>query len=100
MIVLRRRELALRCALGAPRARLFRSLVTSALRLGVTGTAIGLVASRASASWLGALLYGVDPHAPGVYVLAAGAMLAIVALAAAGSAAAIRRVNPVGALAE
>lgn len=41
----RRRELSLRMALGAPRARLLRQLLTEASVLAVTGAALGLLAT-------------------------------------------------------
>ncbi len=51
----RRRELSLRLALGAPRARLVRQLVTEAALLTVTGSALGLLATvwlSGSLRWL------------------------------------------------
>jgi len=50
----RRREIAVRLAIGAGRGRVFRQLLTEALVLTTTGAAIGLVA----ASWASGLLVG------------------------------------------
>jgi len=56
----RRREIAVRLAIGATRGRLARQLITETLLLFVGGCAIGLVLS----GWLRALLLGVIPQLP------------------------------------
>jgi putative ABC transport system permease protein len=93
IMTLRGRELALRSALGATRARLFSSLVAGGLRLGLAGIIVGLIAARLSAKYLDALLYGVDPNAPLTYVGVAGAMLVIVAIATAVPALRVRKID-------
>jgi predicted permease len=94
VIALRTRELALRAALGATRTRLFRSLLWSGVRLGIAGIVIGVVAARGGASWLGSLLYGVDPKTPGTYLFSAATMAAIVVAATALPALRIRGIDP------
>ena len=56
----RRREIAVRLAIGASRTRLVRQLVTETLVLFVAGCAIGLLLTR----WLTALLLAVIPRLP------------------------------------
>lgn len=77
----RRRELAVRAALGAGRARLVRLVAGEATTLVALGLALGALATAVTAPALGSLLHGVGPADPvtAAWVLAA---LALVALAA------------------
>ncbi len=60
----RRRELAIRTAVGASPARLTRMVLGEGLRLAIIGLVVGLLLARASASGLAHLLYGVSPYDP------------------------------------
>ena len=78
-ITRRRREMAVRLALGAPPASVRRLVVGSGLRLAGAGVAVGLVAAVAGARVLTTLLYEMTPTDPltlatvGVTLLAAAA---------------------------
>ena len=85
----RRRELALRLALGAPRTRLLRQLLTEASVIAAAGSGLGLLCTVWIARSLRWLLPSfaasslIDPHVDG-QVLAFTAMLAALVVALAG----------------
>ena len=94
----RRRELAVRLALGARAGHVVALLFTSGATAIGAGIAIGLLASYALAGFLGSLLHGVDPFEPTV---AAGAVAVLLAVAVTAHALPIRRalsVSPAAAL--
>jgi predicted permease len=84
----RRRELAIRVALGASTQRLFALVVGSAIRFAAIGTAAGIALSLAGSGRLRIVLFGVSPHDP---ITFASAALGLVAIAAAASAIPARR---------
>jgi putative ABC transport system permease protein len=75
----RRRELAIRMALGAPPARVLRMVLRRAALLTGLGIVAGLAGTVAVASGLRGLLFGVGPHDPvtlgGVVLFVAAASL-------------------------
>jgi ABC-type antimicrobial peptide transport system permease subunit len=77
----RRRELAVRMALGARPGGVRRLVVGSGLRLAAAGVAVGLVAAVMGGRVLTALLYEVSPTDPTTLV-AVGATLLLAAAAA------------------
>jgi predicted permease len=80
-VKMRRRELAIRQAIGATPARLRRLVVVQGVWLSGVGLAFGLAGGLACGRLLGSVLYGVAPNDPGV-VLAVVPLLLIVAMAA------------------
>ena len=58
----RRREIALRTALGAARGRLMRQFLTESVVLGAVGAVLGLALAYAAFSWLKTLLPADMPH--------------------------------------
>jgi putative ABC transport system permease protein len=78
----RRREMGVRIALGARGADVVRMVVGHSLRPVGVGVVAGLVAAVAGARVLEHLLYGTSVHEPVVYVLVAGALVVVAALAA------------------
>ncbi|HEX5475485.1 MAG TPA: ABC transporter permease [Vicinamibacterales bacterium] len=95
----RRREIAVRLAIGAGRARLIRQLLTETLVLFAAGCAVGLLISR----WLIALLLSLLPQLPvpiGMHiavdwrVLAFAVVLSLVAAILAGLAPALQASRP------
>jgi predicted permease len=77
----RRREIAIRMAIGADAARVARSVVGKGLRLAISGAAVGTAATLASAPLAATWLYGVAPADAGT-LLGAVALLLGVALVA------------------
>ncbi|HKW87135.1 MAG TPA: ABC transporter permease [Candidatus Acidoferrales bacterium] len=79
----RQREVAIRAALGAGRARLFQQFLTECILIGITGGAAGLVAAYATVqgfvSWLPADLPRIDEISVNGEVLGFGLALAILA---------------------
>lgn len=102
----RRRELALRSALGAPRARLVRQLLTESVVLSVAGGAAGLAVAAGVLRAAPALAPGGVPGLDetgidgGVLAFAAGLSLAVGLLFGAAPAIACSRVDPARALNE
>jgi ABC-type antimicrobial peptide transport system permease subunit len=77
----RRRELAVRSALGASPDRIFRTVVRRSVTIGAIGAVVGLVAATLATRSLRALLFEVSPVDPTTFLFGAGALLAIVLLA-------------------
>jgi putative ABC transport system permease protein len=96
----RRRELGLRMALGASPGALVATLVGDGLRFTAPGVALGVLIGFAAARAMGGTLHGVDPAAPGPFVVG---LVVLLAVAAAASGLAARRataIDPATALRE
>jgi hypothetical protein len=94
----RRREIAIRMALGSDRATTVTLVLRQALAVTLAGVAIGIAAAAAGTRLLADWLYGVTPTDPGTFVAATAAIAVIAAAAAYGPARRAARVNPVAAL--
>jgi predicted permease len=81
-IVERRRELAIRAALGARPSNLIRRTVEQALMPVVIGAGVGLAAAYAGATLLGHFLFRISPHEPRVYIIV-GLLVVIIGFVAA-----------------
>ncbi|WP_446742392.1 ADOP family duplicated permease [Silvibacterium acidisoli] len=77
----RTREIGVRMALGAQRSTIHRMVLGEAVRLALTGMAVGIVCSLAAGSLLHGLLFGVSAWDPAT-LLAVAAMLSVAVLAA------------------
>ncbi|HEY2027794.1 MAG TPA: ADOP family duplicated permease [Myxococcales bacterium] len=80
-VVQRRRELAVRAALGAQASQLFGLVIGRGARLALLGICLGVLGSLVLSRFLAALLYGVGPRDP-LTLVAAVATLGSVAIAA------------------
>jgi len=80
-VMQRRREIALRMALGASPQHVARSILMESMVLAVAGGTIGIVGAAASSRFARTLLFGVAPHDP-VTLVTAVAVLFVVVVAA------------------
>ncbi len=77
-VSLRRREVALRLALGALRRNVVHQLMTTSIRIVGAATALGLVLALLFAQSLSTMLYGVSPTDPATL---GGVIVVVVAVA-------------------
>jgi predicted permease len=80
-VVQRRRDIALRMALGASPRQVARSMVMESLVLAVAGGTIGLAGAAAGSRFARTLLFGVAPQDPVALVTAVAVLLAVVVVA-------------------
>jgi predicted permease len=80
-VSLRRREIAIRLALGARPREVHGQLVRHGVALAAFGIAVGLFAAAGAARLMAALLYEVEPVDPLTYAAVAAALIGIAALA-------------------
>jgi len=97
-VAMRRREMAIRAALGARVEENVRVVVVDAVRPIVAGLALGLLGALAAAPALRSILFDVDPVAAGPFALVAVVLLASGILASVTAALPIRRIDPLEAL--
>jgi putative ABC transport system permease protein len=81
VVVLYRRELGVRIALGAGTLRVVGIVLGRGMRLAVAGVAIGLLCAAAGARLLRGFLYGVEPIDPLAFAGAAWLMLMVTGIA-------------------
>jgi putative ABC transport system permease protein len=94
----RKREIAIRMALGAERTDVLRLVVKRAMRLSLIGIAIGLAVAAALGAVLSFVLYGIAPVNPGVLGGVTAVLIAVSALACYLPARRATRVDPLVAL--
>jgi len=94
----RRREWAIRTALGADRAAIVKTIVGRSVRLVVAGVVPGLLIAAAFGRWVRPLLYQTSGFDPPSYVVAAVAMIAVALVASALPALRASNVDPQAAL--
>jgi ABC-type antimicrobial peptide transport system permease subunit len=92
--VRRRREFALRSALGAGGAQLFVMMISGTLRPAIVGVAAGLAAGYAIARAMTVLLFRTDPSDARIYAIAALLALGVATSAAAIAARPMLRIAP------
>jgi predicted permease len=80
-VALRRREIGVRMALGAPAASVIGWLVAGGLRFAFVGSVVGLCLTVVASRWLRASLYGVSALDPATLLAASAGLLLVGALA-------------------
>jgi putative ABC transport system permease protein len=80
-VVERRRELAIRSALGATRRRIVEHVVRQGVLPVVVGTGVGLAATFTGSTLIAQFLFDISPRQPIVYLAAAGVVVGVVGLA-------------------
>jgi putative ABC transport system permease protein len=94
----RTREIGLRMAVGAGRARILRQVLRESLVLADWGAALGLGGGLVLVNLLRSLLYQVTPFGPWAYLVAGPLLVAVVAVASLFPALRAARLDPVAAL--
>jgi putative ABC transport system permease protein len=94
----RTREFGIRLALGATRAHILRSVISSGALLAVIGVGVGLVASYASVRVLNGFIWGVSTLDPSTFVTVAVTLVAVAITASLVPAVRAVRLNPLRAL--
>jgi ABC-type antimicrobial peptide transport system permease subunit len=80
--VRRRREFALRAALGATGSKLYSTMIAETLRPAAFGALVGLAGAYALARGMNAFLFLAAPGDVAVYLVAAAGAMGVTALAA------------------
>jgi putative ABC transport system permease protein len=94
----RRREIAIRTALGARRADVLRMVIAEGMWPALAGIAVGLIATRASAQILKTLVFGVSASDPLTLGAVAATLIAVALMASLITAYRVVRLDPVKAL--
>jgi ABC-type antimicrobial peptide transport system permease subunit len=97
-VSMRRRELGLRAALGAPPAHLRGLVIKEGVRLTAVGLLVGLAAAVVAARVLEQLLYETESRDPMAYVVTASVIAAVAACACLGPARRAASVDPIATL--
>ena len=97
-VIMRRRELGIRLAIGARPEALLAMVLRQGVTLAFIGTALGLLAALAVTRFAASLLYDVNPADPATFAAVGVFLLAVALVACALPARAAARVNPVEAL--
>jgi len=97
-VALRRREIGIHMALGAPIRGLRTSIVRETLSVAAVGLAAGLVGAALTSRVLESMLYGVTPLDPVTYLSAIALLSGVAALAGYVPARRATRLNPLSAL--
>jgi predicted permease len=94
----RTREFGVRLALGAQRGDVLRRVLGGSIRLAAVGIVLGVLGGLGLTRYLATLLYGVEPTDLATFIVVAGGLTVVAAVAALVPAGRAARVDPVTAL--
>jgi putative ABC transport system permease protein len=94
----RRREIAIRSALGGTRTAIVRLILGNAMRVVSAGIGAGFVVAFAVTSFLASIFFGLRAFDPRVFVAAAGLLAGVALLSSWWPAREAARVDPIAAL--
>jgi putative ABC transport system permease protein len=94
----RTQEIGVRMAIGAGRSDVLKMVVGGGMKLALVGVAVGILGALAVARVVTAMLFDVTPFDPTSYIVTAGILLAVAALACYVPAHRATRVDPIMAL--
>ena len=94
VVASRRREFAIRSALGADRARLARMVFANVFPVAASGIVVGASIALAGGQYIASLLFRTVPYDPAVLCAAAALVLALAAIGAAVPARSASRAEP------
>jgi len=97
-VALRRREIGVRMALGAPSGRVVASMVGGGMRFAIVGAIIGLGLTVMSSRWLRGSLYGVSAIDPPLLLAVTAGLLVVALIASWLPARRAARIDPVEAM--
>jgi putative ABC transport system permease protein len=97
-VALRRSEIGVLMALGAPSRSVVRAMVAEGMRYAAAGTAVGLVLALAASRWLRGSLYEVSAVDPPTLLAVTGGLLAVALVACWLPARRAAAINPVEAM--
>jgi putative ABC transport system permease protein len=80
-VISRRKEIGIRMALGAGRAKMLRQVVGDTLRLALAGIVVGLPAAYATARIVSSELYSTSPYDPATLGICIFIILVVAAIA-------------------
>ena len=93
-IAQRRHELGIRLALGATAQQTIIGVMRPGLVLALAGVVVGLGLSTVAVRLMKSLVFGVRENDPATFVITAGILLAVTALASLGPALRILKIDP------